>query len=366
MGAESGPHGPLTVGARGPALVVAERVGGLVFEDHDDVVVAVKVAVEHRGVDGGEAAVEEFFGFREGLPVGGVGGPDAETFGGCGCGRVEVAGPDDEPVFGLLVPVGFGRPGVLDVGEGGHDLDAALRRPVEEVVGVGDADGVAVPGPGEDHAEVAAVRSARDVDVAHDLAGLVGLEPGLAVVERGEGVAVAAEGEVDALVAGLFEVGEDDGRGGGGGLGVSERSEARGRRRGCAELVERCSSDSVSSVGCAMPVETEILRLRHRMTAKVAGMTAVRISRRRIERASLVAVGFGEVVGVGAFVGGGVGDVGVEEGFVAPVAGCGEVAGGVVVLPGPGAVGVVRLQPDEGAVFALVAFFAESCRRCGS
>src|SRR6185503_13149581 len=55
---------------------------------------------------------------------------------------------------------------------------------------------------------------ARDVDVAHELAGLVGLEPGLAVIEWSEGVAVAAEGKVDALVGGLLEVGEDDGVGG--------------------------------------------------------------------------------------------------------------------------------------------------------
>src|SRR6185437_4788915 len=102
----------------------------------------------------------------------------------------------------------------------GHDLYAAWRLPVEEVVRGGDADGVAVPGPGKDHAEVCAIRCARDVDVAHALAGLIGLEPGLAVVERSEGVAVAREGEVDALVGGLFEVGEDDGRGGFGGLGV--------------------------------------------------------------------------------------------------------------------------------------------------
>src|SRR6185437_8335455 len=63
-------------------------------------------------------------------------------------------------------------------------------------------------------------------------------------------------------------------------------------------------------------------------------------------------------MGCELFVGGGVRGVGVEEGFVAPVAGDGEVAGGVVVLPGPGAIGVVGLLPDEGAVFALVALFA--------
>jgi hypothetical protein len=33
----------------------------------------------------------------------------------------------------------------------------------------------------------------------------------LAVIERGEGVAIAAKREVDALVAGLLEVGKDDG-----------------------------------------------------------------------------------------------------------------------------------------------------------
>src|SRR6185437_1180997 len=63
-------------------------------------------------------------------------------------------------------------------------------------------------------------------------------------------------------------------------------------------------------------------------------------------------------MGCELFVGGGVRGVGVEEGFVAPVAGDGEVAGGVVVLPGPGAIGVVGLLPDECAVFALVALFA--------
>ena len=99
----------------------------------------------------------------------------------------------------------------------------------------GDADGVAVPGPGEDHAEVVTVRRARDVDVAHDLAGLVGFEPGLGVVQRGEGVPIAGEGEVDALIAGFFEVGEDDGRVGGGSLGV-ERSDRE----------QKCSAQNLS------------------------------------------------------------------------------------------------------------------------
>src|ERR1700733_10039133 len=64
-----------------------------------------------------------------------------------------------------------------------------------------------MPSPRPDHVKQA-VGTAGEEDIAHQLAGLRGHNPRLAVVERHVVIAVAAESKIDSLVGRFLKVGE--------------------------------------------------------------------------------------------------------------------------------------------------------------